>query len=85
MSRPIGGGGAISNVDPNATGVTPAWRSALAHAIHLENWEEGASVEEIEVTRDRTRESLKVMDELAPGSGSYLNEVRTFVDQRKSC
>jgi hypothetical protein len=70
------GGGAVSKIDPESTGVTPAWRSALAHALFAETWAEGTSLADIEAKRDHMKGNIRVMEAQAPGSGSYLNEVR---------
>jgi len=70
------GGGAVSKIDPESTGVTPAWRSALAHALFAETWAEGTSLADIEAKRDRMKGNIRAMEAQAPGSGSYLNEVR---------
>jgi hypothetical protein len=68
-------GGAVSKVDPDSTGLTPAWRSAVAHALWAETWAEGTPLDDIEKKRDAMRGNIKAMEDIV-GSSSYFNEVR---------
>jgi hypothetical protein len=64
-------------VDPDATGLHPYWRKALAHLYFTDGWEEGDSSSVIEDARKRIRANLDTLNNL--GSAAYLNEVNTVV------
>ncbi|KAI9060995.1 FAD-binding domain-containing protein [Trametes sanguinea] len=67
-------GGAVSQVDPDSTGLNPAWRKAAVHVTLLGSWPEGATSEEIgEVQAGLDAENAKLRA-LAPDSGAYFNE-----------
>jgi hypothetical protein len=63
-------------VDPDATGLNPAWRNSLAYATLGAGWEDGATLEEIEVARQLLIQDMKILEGIAPDSGAYFNEVR---------
>jgi hypothetical protein len=65
----------VSRVDPDATGLHPDWRKALALLYFTDGWEEGNSSTIIETARDRIRANLDIINNL--GSVTYLNEVST--------
>lgn len=69
------GGGAVSRVNPDSTGLNPAWRKALVHAVFRTTWDEGASFSEIEQARAELAARLKKVSDEMPGAGSYFNEV----------
>lgn len=77
MADRLVGRAAGLKIDPKSTGLNPAWRSASALAVRAELWEEGLSVDGIEKFIGRVKNSIKAMEALAPGSGSYFNEVRS--------
>jgi hypothetical protein len=66
----------VTSVGANETGLNPAWRNTLAHLVILDSWPEGATISVIESARDRLRLFLTRITQLAPGLGSYFNEVR---------
>lgn len=68
-------GGAVSKVDPDSTGLNPAWRKALAQIGYNTGWAEGASTTEITQLRKQLAQNLKKISDLTPGSGAYFNEV----------
>lgn len=72
-------GGAVSRVDPNSTGLNPAWRKALAHVIFGTGWAEGTTPTMINQLRNQLAGRLKSISELTPGSGAYFNEVSVLV------
>ncbi|OBZ79722.1 putative oxidoreductase ORF5 in fasciation locus [Grifola frondosa] len=71
-------GGAVSHVDPDSTGLNPAWRKALVHAIFSTGWPEGtpaAVIHEVEASMKQNMTNLRA---LAPESGAYFNEASLF-------
>jgi hypothetical protein len=69
-------GGQVSRVDPDSTGLNPAWRKSLVYATVRTTWRDGASLTEIEAARQLLIRDMKVLEGIAPESGAYLNEVR---------
>ena len=66
----------MSRVDPESTGVHPAWRKALSHVFIVEGWKEGDPASVIQAAKARLRANV---DKLAAlGSATYLNEVGFF-------
>jgi len=63
-------------VDPDSTGLNPAWRNSLALTIIGTTWREGADLTEIEAARQLLVQDMKILEGIAPESGAYLNEVR---------
>lgn len=68
----------MSKVDPDSTGLNPAWRKALAHIDWGPGWDEGASVSEIDQTRAALAKTLEKLSALA-GSSAYFNEVPLLI------
>ena len=64
----------MSKVDPDSTGINPAWRKALTHVVWGRGWDEGASVSEIDQTRAALAKTLEKLSTLT-GSSAYFNEV----------
>ena len=71
-------GGAVSKTDPSSTGLNPAWRTALLHAVAGVGWPEGASSTVIKQLRGVLKGYAATLHDLAPDSGAYLNEVRVI-------
>ncbi|KAF9467718.1 hypothetical protein BDZ94DRAFT_980876 [Collybia nuda] len=71
-------GGAVSKVDPDSTGLNPAWRKALGHATFGVSWKEGQPASEIQKARQQLRDGIKTLDAVAPGSGAYFNEASLY-------
>jgi hypothetical protein len=69
------GGGAVSKVDPNAMGLHPDWRKALAIVSFSTAWQEGDPASVIEEAKKKNRANVDILDRLAPGSATYFNEV----------
>ncbi|TFK57070.1 FAD-binding domain-containing protein [Heliocybe sulcata] len=67
-------GGAVSKVDPEATGLNPAWRTALAELVTAVEWPEGSTIADINDQHTALTQKVSVLEGLAPGSGAYLNE-----------
>ena len=63
-------------MDPDSTGLNPAWRSSLAFTIIGTTWREGANFTEIEAARQLLIQDMKILEGIAPESGAYFNEVR---------
>jgi len=74
--RSLVAGGQVSRVDPESTGLNPAWRKSLALASIGTTWQEGANLTEIQAARRLLIQDMKILEGLAPESGAYLNEVR---------
>jgi len=70
-------GGAVSKVDPDSTGVNPAWRTALGHIVWGAGWDEGASASEIKQMRAVLAQGLQNLTDLV-GSSAYFNEASMF-------
>jgi len=69
-------GGQVSRVDPESTGLNPAWRNSLVYMIIYTGWQDGATLTEIQAARQLFIREMKVLEGIAPESGAYLNEVR---------
>ena len=68
----------MSKVDPDSTGVNPAWRKALAHIDWGPTWDEGASASEIDQLRAALAKTLEKLSTLT-GSSAYFNEVPLLI------
>ena len=68
----------MSKVDPDSTGVNPAWRKALTHVDWGQGWEEGASASEIDQMRAALAKTLGKLSTLT-GSSAYFNEVPLLI------
>ncbi|KAK2460205.1 hypothetical protein APHAL10511_007796 [Amanita phalloides] len=72
-------GGAVTRADPDAVGVTPAWRDALGVLNGGSSWDEGASAAEIERLRQAALDELNnILDKVSPDSGTYMNEASLY-------
>ena len=69
-------GGQVSRVDPDSTGLNPAWRNSLVYTTLGTGWEDGANLTEINAARQDLIKNMKILEAIAPESGAYLNEVR---------
>lgn len=70
-------GGQVSKdaADPYS-GLNPAWRKAYVHNIVARGWAPGSDqATEDAVHKDITYNKVQAMKQLAPNSGSYMNEV----------
>jgi len=63
-------------VDPESTGLNPAWRNSLVYTTLGTSWEDGATLAQIEAARQLLVQDMKILEGIAPDSGAYLNEVR---------
>ena len=70
------GGGAVSRVDPDSTGLHPSWRNALSEVVIETTWTaaEGSSTQ-FSQKIDQLKQSTLILDQLTTDSASYLNEV----------
>ena len=75
-------GGAVSRVDSDATGLNPSWRKALAEVMISASWPEGSTTDFIFQQIDQLKQSTLILDQLTTDSGSYLNEVRIFFNNK---
>ncbi|KAH7921264.1 FAD-binding domain-containing protein [Leucogyrophana mollusca] len=71
-------GGAVSKVDPESTGLNPAWRESLVEAVWGAEWDEGATYSEIERSRAELAATMAQVSAIMPGAGSYFNEGSLF-------
>ena len=63
-------------MDPDSTGLNPAWRNSLVLTAIGMTWQEGANLTEIEAARQPFVQDMKILEGIAPESGAYSNEVR---------
>ena len=75
-ARSLVTGGQVSRVDPDATGLNPAWRNSMVYATLGTAWEDGATLAEIDAARQLLIQDMKILEGIAPDSGAYFNEVR---------
>ena len=69
-------GGAVSKVDPDSTGLNPAWRDAASHIRVEPTWPDGASLSDITEVRNHLKAVLNTFKSVCgPDSGAYFNEV----------
>ncbi len=71
-------GGQVSRVNPESTGLNPAWRKSLAYTVLTATWRDGADLTEIAAAREPLIHDMKILEDIAPESGSYLNEVKKW-------
>ncbi|KAF5365473.1 hypothetical protein D9758_010844 [Tetrapyrgos nigripes] len=71
-------GGKVSQIDPDSAGVNPAWRNATALMYSAAFWPEGVTVDEYRVIQQKLKDNLAVLESLAPGGGTYLNEASMY-------
>ncbi|KAF5347664.1 hypothetical protein D9758_014858 [Tetrapyrgos nigripes] len=71
-------GGKVSQIHPDSAGVNPAWRNANALMYSAAMWEEGVTVDEYRVIQEKLKNDLAVLESLAPGGGTYLNEASMY-------
>ena len=65
-------------MDPDSTGLNPAWRNSLVYTGIGMTWQEGANLTEIEAARQLFIQDMKILEGIAPESGAYSNEVRVL-------
>ena len=63
-------------MDPESTGLNPAWRNSLAYILLVATWPEGSNETQIAAVRQRLVQDMKTLEGLAPDSGAYFNEAR---------
>ena len=69
-------GGAVSKVDPDSTGLNPAWRTSLGIVEFGVSWPEGSSASQIFAARKTVVKNIEVIDKVAgTASATYFNEV----------
>ncbi|KAF5368069.1 hypothetical protein D9758_004453 [Tetrapyrgos nigripes] len=71
-------GGKVAQVDPDSAGVNPAWRKATAFMISAALWPEGVTVDQYRAIQGQLKSNLAILDTLAPGGGTYLNEASLY-------
>ncbi|KAF5392708.1 hypothetical protein D9757_000995 [Collybiopsis confluens] len=72
-------GGAVSQVDPDSSGLNPAWRKAAAHIVFGGNWPQGSTVSDIRLVQNTVKGYLSVLEDLVgPGGGAYFNEASLY-------
>ena len=69
-------GGQVARVDPDATGLNPAWRNSMVYVGIGTSWDDGATLAEIDAARQLLIQDMKTLEGIAPESGAYFNEVR---------
>lgn len=72
-------GGAVSKVNPESTGLNPAWRTSLGVVEFGESWPEGSTSSQILEARKRIIENIQIIDKVAgPASATYFNEASLY-------
>ncbi|XP_024533884.1 uncharacterized FAD-linked oxidoreductase ARB_02478 [Selaginella moellendorffii] len=66
------GGGKVSKAQDNA--VNPAWRNALLHVLYVRPFAENSTMETKSSMASEMSSGYKMLTDLTPGSGSYMNE-----------
>ena len=75
----VGGGQVFADADDSYSGVNPAWRQTYVHNIVARGWAPGSSNATIDaVYNDITHNKIQAMKDLAPNTGSYMNEADRF-------
>ncbi|GJE86133.1 FAD-binding domain-containing protein [Phanerochaete sordida] len=77
-------GGVVSKVDPDATGIHPAWRKALVHLVFGSSWPEAASSDVVNEIREKNKKGEAVFREMTPDGGAYFNEASLYQVDPKS-
>jgi len=69
-------GGAASNlVDPDSTGLNPAWRTSWGIVEFGLSWPEGSSASQTFAARKKIVKNIEVIDKVAGPASTYFNEV----------
>ena len=75
----VSGGQVFADADDPYSGLNPAWRSSYVHNVVARGWPPGSNASEIQnVHDDITYNKVGAMRELAPNTGSYMNEADRF-------
>ena len=73
------GGGAVSNVDPDAASVNPAFRVMLSDLTIAFSWNvTTASVQDVQNVRENVTTLMNGVRAVTPAGGAYVNEVCCF-------
>ncbi|KAK1230625.1 hypothetical protein PQX77_006277, partial [Marasmius sp. AFHP31] len=68
-------GGVVSQIDPESTGLNPAWRKSVGGLVATGvGWPDGASAADVQAKKDLLKQHIDVLEGLEPGTGSYINE-----------
>lgn len=70
------GGQIFKDAQDPYSGANPAWRTAYVHNIVARGWAPGSSQAVKDAVRKDVTSKVQAMKELAPNTGSYMNEVR---------
>jgi hypothetical protein len=65
-------------VNPNSTGLNPAWRETIGQLVTGISWPEGTPTSEIDELRKGAAAELASLDTVSADSGAYLNEVNSL-------
>ena len=57
-------------------GLVPAWRNSLLYTTFSRDWPEGSDLTVINAARQSLIQDMRIVEAIAPDSGSYINEVR---------
>ncbi len=69
-------GGAVLRVDPDSTGLVPAWRKSVGLIVAGPVWAEGTPSAEIDsMIKFFLYQLNEYLEPVSPDSGTYLNEV----------
>ena len=71
----VGGGQVARDGEDRYSGVNLAWRTSYVHNIVARGWAPGTGEEERGRVYKDVTDKVKVMKELAPRTGAYMNEV----------
>ncbi|KDQ13500.1 hypothetical protein BOTBODRAFT_369409 [Botryobasidium botryosum FD-172 SS1] len=67
-------GGKVNVPAPDAMGVNPSWRNALAHVLIYDGWLSNTSIPDRNKIREGLTEKTQELAQFVPGMGAYLNE-----------
>jgi hypothetical protein len=75
----------VARVDPESTGLNPAWRKSLVYTVVGTGWQDGTNFTQIQADRQHLIQDMKIIEGIAPDSGAYLNEASRYeFDWKKS-
>ncbi|KAI0360734.1 FAD-binding domain-containing protein [Trametes cingulata] len=78
LSFELVAGGAVNRANASSTGLNPAWRKAVVHAVSGITWKDGTPPAQIRALREIAKVKMAEIRALAPDSGAYFNEASMY-------